>query len=194
MSIADGVASLRPVIVGMADVKVSNCDDETLITYALGSCLGIAVHDPIAGVAGLLHVMLPSSRIDDGKARTQPAMFVDTGVPLLFRECYRLGARKERMTVSVAGGSFSGQADAPDTFQIGKRNMLTLRKLLWKNGVLIHADDTGGAQQSRTMSIQVSSGLVLLRTNGTLRALSPAAVTDMVALRGPSAVPVASSR
>lgn len=194
MSIADGVASLRPVIVGMADVKVSNCDDETLITYALGSCLGIAVHDPIAGVAGLLHVMLPSSQIDDSKARTQPAMFVDTGVPLLFRECYRLGARKERMTVSVAGGSFSGQADAPDTFQIGKRNMLTLRKLLWKNGVLIHADDTGGAQQSRTMSIQVSSGLVLLRTNGTLHALPPAAVTDMVALRGPSAVPVASSR
>jgi chemotaxis protein CheD len=175
MSAADPVAPARPVIIGMADIKVSDRPEDTLITYALGSCLGIVVHDPVARVAGLLHVMLPSSQIDDAKAKAQPAMFVDTGVPLLFKECYRLGARKERMTVSVAGGSFSGRSDADDTFQIGKRNMLTLRKLLWKNGVLIHADETGGVQQSRTMSVIVSSGLVQLRTNGTLRVLSPEA-------------------
>ena len=175
MSVSESSIAPRPVIVGMADLKVSNKPGETLITYALGSCLGIIVHDPVAQVAGLLHVMLPSSQIDEAKAKAQPAMFVDTGVPLLFKECYRLGARKERMTVTVAGGSFSGRTDADDTFQIGKRNMLTLRKLLWKNGVLIHADDTGGVQQSRTMSVIVSSGLVQLRTNGTLRVLSPEA-------------------
>lgn len=178
----------RPVIVGMADVKISDCADETLITYALGSCLGIVVHDPVARVAGLLHVMLPSSQIDEAKAAAQPAMFVDTGVPLLFRECYRLGARKERMTVTVSGGSFSGRSETDDSFQIGKRNMLTLRKLLWKNGVLIHAEDTGGVQQSRTMSVIVSSGVVQLRTNGTLRVLSP----DAPAF--PSSPVVASSR
>jgi len=163
----------RPVIIGMADVKVSGMPDETLITYALGSCLGLIVHDPVARVAGLLHVMLPNSQIDDAKAKVQPAMFVDTGVPMLFKECYRLGARKERMTVTVAGGSFSGRSDADDTFQIGKRNMLTLRKLLWKNGVLIHADVTGGVQQSRTVSVHVGTGLVQLRTNGALQVLSP---------------------
>jgi chemotaxis protein CheD len=175
MSPVQPVAAVRPVIVGMADVKVTDKVDDTLITYALGSCLGIIVHDPVARVAGLLHVMLPSSQIDEAKAKAQPAMFVDTGVPLLFRECYRLGAKKERMTVSVAGGSFSGKSEADDSFQIGKRNMLTLRKLLWKNGVLIHADDTGGVQQSRTMSVVVSTGLVQLRTNGTLSVLSPEA-------------------
>lgn len=175
MSPVEPIAAARPLIVGMADVKVTDKPDDTLITYALGSCLGIIVHDPVACVAGLLHVMLPSSQIDETKARAQPAMFVDTGVPLLFRECYRLGAKKERMTVSVAGGSFSGTSEADDSFQIGKRNMLTLRKLLWKNGVLIHADETGGVQQSRTMSVIVSSGLVQLRTNGTLRVLSPEA-------------------
>jgi chemotaxis protein CheD len=173
MSPGESTAPPRPVIIGMADVKVSANVDDTLITYALGSCLGIVVHDPVARVAGLLHVMLPSSQIDEAKAKAQPAMFVDTGVPLLFKECYRLGAKKERMTVTVAGGSFSGRTDADDTFQIGKRNMLTLRKLLWKNGVLIHADDTGGVQQSRTMSVQVATGLVQLRTNGTLSVLSP---------------------
>lgn len=177
-TVIEPVSASRPVIIGMADVKVSDRPEDTLITYALGSCLGIVVHDPVARVAGLLHVMLPSSQIDEAKARAQPAMFVDTGVPLLFRECYRLGARKERMTVTVAGGSFSGRSDADDTFQIGKRNMLTLRKLLWKNGVLIHADDTGGVQQSRTISVQISSGLVQLRTNGTLRVLSPQAASS----------------
>jgi chemotaxis protein CheD len=175
MSTGDSLVVVRPVIIGMADIKVSDKPEDTLITYALGSCLGVVVHDPVAKVAGLLHVMLPSSQIDDAKAKAQPAMFVDTGVPLLFKECYRLGARKERMTVSVAGGSFSGRVDAEDTFQIGKRNMLTLRKLLWKNGVLIHADDTGGMGQSRTMSVNVASGLVQLRTNGTQRVLSPEA-------------------
>ena len=173
MSVVNGTAPVRPVIVGMADLKVTDRADDTLITYALGSCLGIVVHDAVAQVAGMLHVMLPASQIDEVKAKAQPAMFVDTGVPLLFKECYRLGARKERMTVSVAGGSFSGRTDADDTFQIGKRNMITLRKLLWKNGVLIHADDTGGVQQSRTMSVVVANGIVQLRTNGTLRVLSP---------------------
>ena len=188
MSSPDTVAAPRPVIVGMADMKVTDKPDETLITYALGSCLGIIVHDPVARVAGLLHVMLPSSEIDAAKAKIQPAMFVDTGVPLLFKECYRLGARKERMTVSVAGGSFAGKSDADDSFQIGKRNMITLRKLLWKNGVLISADETGGLQQSRTMSVQVDSGIVSLRTNGTLRVLTPSTPSS------PSATAVGSPR
>lgn len=187
-------AVVKPVIVGMADMKVSNTPDDTIVTYALGSCLGIVVHDAVAGVAGMLHVMLPSSLIDEAKAKAQPAMFVDTGVPLLFREAYRLGARKERMSVIVAGGSFSGRTDADDTFQVGKRNMLTLRKLLWKNGVLIHADDTGGVQQSRTMSVQVGTGLVQLRTNGVLAVLSPDAQSLSSVPSFPSAVTAASSR
>ena len=172
MTAPASVAASRPVIVGMADVKVTDNPLDTLITYALGSCLGIVVHDPVVHVAGLLHVMLPSSEIDVAKAKTQPAMFVDTGVPLLFKECYKLGAQKERLIVTVAGGSFSGRTDADDSFQIGKRNMITLRKLLWKNGVLIHAADTGGVQESRTLSISVATGIVKLRTNGSLKVLT----------------------
>lgn len=194
-SVANGTTpAVKPVIVGMADMTVSNLAGDTLITYALGSCLGIVVHDAVAGVAGMLHVMLPSSQIDEAKAKGQPAMFVDTGVPMLFREAYRLGARKERLTVIVAGGSFSGRTDAEDTFQIGKRNMLTLRKLLWKNGVLIHAEDTGGVQQSRTMSVQVTGGLVQLRTNGVLSVLGPARPALPLVPSFPSAVAAASSR
>ena len=155
----------RDVVVGIAELRLSADPAERLVTYALGSCLGIAIHDPVAKVAGLLHAMLPTSTIDAEKARRSPAMFVDTGVPLLFRESYKLGARKERIVVRVAGGAHAA-AEGADQFQIGKRNVIALRKLLWKNGVLLHAHDVGGVQTSRTVYLEVASGLFTIRSNG----------------------------
>jgi chemotaxis protein CheD len=110
--------------------------------------------------------MLPTGTIDPAKMADKPAMFVDSGVPLLFKECYKLGAKKERMQVKVAGGAHAGAREEDDRFQIGKRNMIALRKLLWKNGVMVHAHDTGGVQTSRTMWVEVTSGEVTLKING----------------------------
>jgi chemotaxis protein CheD len=163
--------ALTQRIVGVGDLAVSARADERLVTYALGSCLGIAVHDPAARVAGLLHVMLPDSGIETATGQHQPARYVDTGVPILFRECYRHGARKERMTVKVAGGAFAGATPDEDHFQIGKRNLVALRRLFWKNGVLIHAEDVGGCQTARTMVLDVATGGVTLRINGVDRPL-----------------------
>lgn len=157
---------LRERKVGVADLVVSKDPGDRLITYALGSCLGVAVHDPVAGVAGLLHLMLPESSIDPVKGEHQPAMFVDTGVPLLFKSCYQLGARKERMIVKVAGGAHAAANPDDDRFQIGKRNFVALRKIFWKNGVMLTASDVGGAQTSRTMWIDVSTGAVALKIAG----------------------------
>lgn len=151
---------------GVADLKVSGTVGERLITYALGSCLGIVIYDPVASVAGMLHVMLPTGTIDAQKMQDKPAMFVDSGVPMLFKECYKLGAKKERMIIKVAGGAHAGASEEGDRFQIGKRNMIALRKLLWKNGVLVHANDTGGIQTSRTMWVDVATGDVTLKING----------------------------
>ncbi len=161
--------SLRPsrdVVVGMADAKCSNEATERLVTYALGSCLAVAIHDPAAGVAGLLHVMMPDSAIDAAKAAANPAMFVDTGVPQLFKACYALGAKKERMTVIVAGGAYQGDNEDDDRFQIGKRNFAALRKLLWKNGVMIGASEVGGSRLPRTLLMEVGTGAVTLKVNG----------------------------
>jgi chemotaxis protein CheD len=158
-------------VVGVADLKVSSSPGERLITYALGSCLGIVVYDPHVLVAGMLHVMLPTGTIDPAKMQDKPAMFVDSGIPLLFKECYKLGAKKERMQVKVAGGAHAGASEADDRFQIGKRNMIALRKLLWKNGVMIHANETGGVQTSRTMWVDVATGDVTLKINGAERPL-----------------------
>ncbi len=153
-------------VIGIADMAISAAGSERLVTYALGSCLGVCVHDPVAGVSGLLHVMLPSSDIDPQKAQRNPCMFVDTGVPELFKAAYRAGAQKERLIVKLVGGASTGDAEQPDTFQVGKRNVLTLKKLLWKNGVILRAEDVGGQRLSRTVFLQVGTGEVLVKTNG----------------------------
>ncbi|MEP6764150.1 MAG: chemotaxis protein CheD [Gemmatimonadaceae bacterium] len=159
-------ARVRDRVVGVADCKVSANVEERLLTYALGSCLGIAVYDPVARIGGLLHVMLPTGSMDTEKMEQNPAMFVDSGVPMLFKECYRLGARKERMIIKVAGGSHSGDTDEDDRYQIGKRNLVTLRKLLWKNNVMLHAQETGGVQVSRTMWLDIATGDLTLKVDG----------------------------
>ena len=157
---------LRDRVVGIADMAVSTDAAERLVTHALGSCLGVVVHDPEAGVGGLLHVMLPLSEIDPEKAMRNPCLFVDTGVPELFRACYRAGAKKERMIVKVAGGAHAGADDGVDQFQVGKRNLLTFKKLLWKNGVILRAEEVGGQRVSRTLSLVLASGEVVVKSNG----------------------------
>lgn len=151
-------------VVRMADLKISTVRDDVLITYALGSCLGITVYDPVTCVGGLLHVMLPLSTIDLVKAQNNPCVFVDTGVPRLFQACYSAGAKKERLVVKVAGGACLSKAER-DPFQIGRQNFTILRKLLWKNGVLLQSFDVGGGV-SRTMLLELKTGTVRLRING----------------------------
>jgi len=157
-------------IITVADMKGSGIKGDTLITYALGSCLGITLYDPVACVGCMLHAMLPQSSIDPQKAADNPFMFVDTGVPELFRECYRLGGRKERLVVKAAGGACAHGDMQDDYFQIGKRNFVMFRKLLWKNGVLLGAHDVGGSH-SRTLSLDVETGDVLIKMDGCCRKL-----------------------
>lgn len=151
-------------VVGIADIKVLDTPGDVLITYALGSCLGVTVYDPVAKVGGLLHVMLPVSSANPEKALVKPQMFVDSGIPLLFRESYRLGARKERLWVMACGGASLRGSDH-DCFEIGKRNLLMLRKMLWKNGVLLRAEETGGSK-SRNMSLDLATGNITVFTYG----------------------------
>jgi chemotaxis protein CheD len=150
-------------IVGIADMKVCQDHEAGLITYSLGSCIGVAIYDPVAKVGGLLHYMLPESQIDPLKAQKNPYMFADTGIPLLFKEAYRVGATKNRLIVKVAGGSQI--LDDSGFFNIGKRNYMALRKILWKNNILIKAEDVGG-QVSRTVRLDLISGKVWVKYSG----------------------------
>lgn len=140
-------------------MHVSDNPEDTIITYALGSCLGISIFDPVAGVGGLLHVMLPLSKADPEKAKRKPAMYVDTGLAQILGVCYDMGATKSNIIISVAGGASMKRNGEDDYFKIGKRNFTTLRKLLWKNGFMIEKQDVGG-NNSRTMELRISDGLV----------------------------------
>jgi chemotaxis protein CheD len=153
------------IVVGMADMTVTADPTETITTHALGSCLGITLYDPVARVGGLLHVMLPDSSIDPRKANERPMMFVDLGIPCLFRAAYALGAKKPRIVVKVAGGATTKADPKDDFFRIGERNFVALRKLLWKNNVLIEAYDVGG-MHSRTMVLSMANGEVNVHANG----------------------------
>lgn len=152
---------MKLVVVDIADAQVANDPEAALITYSLGSCIGVAIWDPVARVGGMLHYMLPEAALSPEKAKSAPAMFCDTGVPLLFRSAYQLGAVKSRLVVKIAGGS--QLLDDNGTFNIGKRNYLALRKIFWKNGVLIHAENVGGSI-SRTLRLEVGTGNVFLKT------------------------------
>ncbi|MBK7551867.1 MAG: chemotaxis protein CheD [Syntrophaceae bacterium] len=160
---------MAELVVGISDLKVSNNPADSMVTYALGSCIAVAVYDPAAKVGGLLHYMLPDSTLDAGKARETPGMFADTGIPLLFKSCYGMGADKRRMVVKVAGGA--SILDESNFFRIGQKNIMAMRKLFWRNNILIDAEDTG-KNFNRTVRLDVGTGRVFIkRAGGPMEAL-----------------------
>ena len=149
------------VVIGVADCRVTNDTSTVLITYALGSCIGVSIYDPVARVGGLLHFMLPEAPADAARAGKSPYMFADSGIPMMFREAYEMGAQKRRLRVRVAGGAQI--MDEKGVFNIGQRNCLAMRKIFWKAGVMVHAEETGG-KSPRTMSFDIASGRLFLRS------------------------------
>ncbi|PKN75518.1 MAG: chemotaxis protein CheD [Deltaproteobacteria bacterium HGW-Deltaproteobacteria-10] len=154
---------MSDLIVGISDIKVSNNLNDVIITYALGSCIGIVVYDPVVKIGGMLHYMLPESSLDQNKAKENPEMFADTGIPLLFKSCYKLGADKKRMIVKAAGGA--SILDDTNFFRIGQKNIMAMRKIFWKNNVMIDKEDTG-LNYNRTVRLEISTGKVLVRGSG----------------------------
>ena len=150
-------------IVGVADMKVSNRPGESVITYSLGSCIGLVIYDPVVRVGGILHYMRPESSIDKEKAAQRPFMFADTGIPRLFKTAYKFGAKKQRMTVYVAGGAEI--LDQKGTFNIGKRNYMALKKMFFKNNVIIDKQYVGG-NVNRTVRVDIATGSMFLKTSG----------------------------
>jgi chemotaxis protein CheD len=150
----------------MADCRVEQVPGQVLTTYALGSCIGLAVYDPEAAVGGLLHFMLPDSGIDPARGRDNPYMFADTGIPLLLAQVCGLGASKRRLVVHAVGGA--QMMDRDNVFDIGKRNCLAARKILWKQGVLLTGEVVGG-NLSRTLRLEIGSGRLWLQEGGEQR-------------------------
>jgi chemotaxis protein CheD len=160
---------VEQIVVGMADCRIGDAPGQVLATYALGSCIGLAVHDAKAGVGGLLHFMLPDSGIDQARGRENPWMFADTGIPMLLDRLCARGASKRRLTVRAAGGA--SMMDQENVFDIGRRNYLAMRKILWKAGVMVHGEAVGGIR-SRTVRLEIGSGKFLIQEGGEVRELA----------------------
>lgn len=153
----------RRLVVGVGGVATSNDPGVILTTYSLGSCVGVTVYDPVARAGGLLHAMLPDSGINPTKAAAQPAMFVNTGLPTLFRALTQLRAEKHRLQICLVGGAQI--LDQSGFFNIGSRNLFTLKSMLREYGLQPRAEEVGGLV-NRTVYLRLDTGEVRLKTSG----------------------------
>jgi len=149
--------------VGIAEMCLSRSGDDIVVTHALGSCIGVALYDPVAMVGGILHYMLPMSSMDANKAAVNPLMFGDTGIPALFMKAYEFGAKKDNMRVVMAGGA--NVISGSEHFNIGQRNITIARKLFWKNGVLVAAEHVGN-DFPRTLYLDMATGHTWFTSRG----------------------------
>lgn len=145
--------------IGISDLKVCRAPD-VLVTYALGSCVGICLVDSITKVGGLSHIMLPDSKQSSTGAST-PMRFADTAIPLLVQKMQMMGANRSRLKAKIAGGALMFAA-ASDKFNIGERNVNAVLTALRKEGIPIIAQDTG-LDYGRTVFFYPETGIMEVR-------------------------------
>lgn len=148
------------IVVGVAEFAVANQGAAVLSTYALGSCVGVVAYDASVRAGGLLHLMLPDSTLSPDKAAKQPAMFADTGIPALFNGLAGVRAQRSRTNIFIAGGA--SVLSGPDTFQIGERNGVAVRRMLAVYGCRVVGMELGGFQ-NRTLHLDVSTGVLTVK-------------------------------
>lgn len=147
--------------VGMADYKTGR-NPASLISYGLGSCVGIALFDTVAKVGGLAHIMLPDST--QARATDNPAKFADTALPLMLSEIIKLGAVKSRITAKIAGGAqMFTFTNTTDIMRVGERNAEAVRLILRKLEIRLIAEDTGG-NYGRTVELKLDTGVFRVKT------------------------------
>jgi chemotaxis protein CheD len=162
------LAKKRNLIVDVSDAKISKSPNDVIATYSLGSCIGVCIYDTQVKIGGMLHYQLPDSRLDAQKAIDRPFMFADTGLRLLMQSMISAGCTKKAMRVKIAGGA--SMRNGPANFEIGKRNYLSIRKCLWKAGLLIEAENVGGSSP-RNLYLDIASGTVTMRMDGITKEL-----------------------
>jgi len=158
----------KTIIVEISDAKVTNNTDDLLVTYSLGSCIGVCFFDPTMNIGGMLHCQLPDSKLDSQRAMQRPYMFVDTGIKSILEQMENLGAKKNKLQAKIAGAAEMGIGLTG--FDIGKRNFLAIRKQLWQNSIMITAKEVGGSEP-RNMYFDIGSGAVTIKSKEVVKVL-----------------------
>ena len=147
--------------IGIADMKFAQTSG-TLITYALGSCIGICLYDPVIKLGGLLHIMLP---LNMETGRKNPLKYADTGMAEMIRQMEAKGANRARIVAKIAGGAKMFEVTGGALGNIGQRNIESVRVQMKKHGLRIANEDVGGTV-ARTMSMDVATGAISVRSYG----------------------------
>jgi chemotaxis protein CheD len=150
---------MAQITVGIGDYQISSNPADIIKTYALGSCVAVMIYDKVKKIAGMIHIALPESSVDLVKAGKSPGHFADTGLPLLIEGMKKLGAFKANVWIKIAGGA--SVMDDKLFFDIGKRNILAIKKILWKSNMGPISEDTG-LDFSRTVMMTVDTGDITL--------------------------------
>lgn len=149
--------------VGMADLKVCKCPD-SLTTLGLGSCIGVALYDPVTKVSGLLHCMLPDST--QIRNNSNVAKFADTGIDELIRQMMELGANRTRLVAKMAGGAqMFALSSANDSLRVGERNAQATREKLKQLNIRLLAEDCG-LNYGRTVEFYSETGEYVIKAVG----------------------------
>ena len=149
------------ITVGIADMKMAK-GSGILVTYALGSCIGLCFHDQRLNLGALLHVMLPLN-LEAG--RKNPLKYADTGIRETLRQMEAKGASRGRITVKIAGGAKMFEVKGGNLGNIGQRNIESVHTILRQEGIRLLAEDVGGTV-ARTLLFDVASGQGCIRSYG----------------------------
>lgn len=134
-----------------------------LITYALGSCIGICLYDPMIKLAALIHIMLP---LNMETGRTSPMKYADTGIKETLKRMEAMGARRARIVAKIAGGAKMFEMPSGGSLgNIGQRNIESVHMTLKREGIRLLKEDVGGSS-ARTLWFDAATGQGYIRCYG----------------------------
>ncbi|BAD40524.1 chemotaxis protein CheD [Symbiobacterium thermophilum] len=151
--------------VGLGELKVADRPDQVLVCYGLGSCVGLALYDPVVRIGAMVHVVLPDSSMGRGR-EAPPGKYADTGVEAAVAALVDAGASRSRLIAKAAGGArMLRLAGSNPQLDIGARNTEAVRAALARHQIRLVAEDMGGTY-GRTLQLFIETGRVLVSTVG----------------------------
>lgn len=157
------------LVVNISDFKISNNPTDHIVTYSLGSCLGVTIYDSVLKVGAMIHCLLPESSIGKDKPDFNPSMYVDSGLNFLFDKLTQAGSKKKNWQIKAAGCGDPASA-LTEHFNIGNRNFIMLKKILWTHGLVLHGKLVGG-NRPKTMFLNIRTGATMVKMGNDLLTL-----------------------
>jgi len=156
---------MNNIVVGLGEIKISNNSDDVLVAYGLGSCLGIAMYDPVIHLAGMLHAVLPTC--DPNIANSDACVkYVCCGIDVMLQQIIGKGAIRNRIVVRMAGGAnMLASSSFSDIMNIGQRNIESAHMKLNEMKFKITGEEVGG-NIGRTVRFYVTEGRMAIRMMG----------------------------